>query len=1244
MSVNRCYSEKKNGFDVEARSLFSSLHDLLEIKNLTHVRYLCRYDAEGLAPETYEKAKGIVFSEPMADVCYDEDFPRPEGAHTILAVEPLPGQFDQRADSCEQCIQLLTGGERPTVAAAKIYVLEGELTAEDMDKIRGYLINPVDTREASMDKPATLKVEYAIPTSVASVVGFTHMDESALSDLLHHMGLAMDLDDLKFLQTYFRDTEKRDPTITEVRMVDTYWSDHCRHTTFLTQIDDVKFEDQMVQDAFDRYMAARVEVYGEEKAAKRPVTLMDMGTIAAKVLKKRGYLKNIDESEEINACSIKVKALVNGHYEDWLLMFKNETHNHPTEIEPFGGAATCLGGAIRDPLSGRSYVYQAMRVTGAGDPTVPLSETLEHKLPQRKLCQTAAAGYSSYGNQIGLATGLVHEIYHPGYVAKRMEIGAVVGAAPLENVIREVPEPGDIVILLGGKTGRDGCGGATGSSKKHTEESLETCGAEVQKGNPPEERKIQRLFRDGNVTRMIRRCNDFGAGGVSVAIGELADGLSIDLNAVPKKYNGLDGTELAISESQERMAVVVAKEDAEKFIAAANRENLEATVVAEVTAEPRLVMRWNGNIICDIKRKFLNSNGAEKHMDVRVPARRVAPCKVPEGTLEEKLTALMSDLNTCSKKGLSERFDSTIGAGTVLMPFGGRTQLTPVQAMAAKLPVPHGETKTCSGMAWGYNPFIAEQSEYHSAYLAVTESVSKLVATGFSAKNAYLTFQEYFERLGADPTRWGRPMASLLGALDAQVELGVAAIGGKDSMSGSFENIDVPPTLVSFAVAAGNTDNVVSPEFKLPGSKLVLLSPAMRDGLLPNAGSLKLLWAQVETLIKEKKVLSAYTPSMGGLAEALFKMGLGNRLGVRFAPGFDAAKLFGYAYGSFVLELAEDIDVGTPIGETTARYVWELNGETADLAKVQEAYEAKLEPVLPYRTAEAAGPAQEAPALKYEALNRVAPKVGTAKPRVLIPVFPGTNCEYDSARAMERAGAEPEVFVINNLTPAHVAESVAAVKELIGRSQMIFLPGGFSGGDEPEGSAKFITAFFRNPAITEAVRGLLQKRDGLMLGICNGFQALIKLGLVPFGDIVETDDTCPTLTFNTIGRHQSMLVRTRVASNLSPWLQYTKPGDVHTVAVSHGEGRFVAGTETLDRLVKNGQIATQYVDLSGKPTMDVRHNPNGSYYAVEGITSPDGRVLGKMGHSERSGDNLYKNVDGNKYQKLFEGGVDYFKL
>ena len=1238
--VYRVYVEKKAALANEARALLENLRAFLGIESLTGLRLFNRYDLEGISRELFDYTVKTVLSEPQLDIVTDA---LPQG-DAVFAVEYLPGQYDQRADSAAQCVQILSQGERPLVRTARVYALEGKLTDAEIAAIKQYVINPVESREASLELPETLRMEYDIPTTVRTVEGFTAMDSAALDALRDELGLAMDLDDLTFLQRYFRDDERREPTITEIRVVDTYWSDHCRHTTFSTHIDNVEIDDPAIQAAYERYLAARVEVYGEEKAAKRPQTLMDIATIGAKTLKKRGLLPELDESEEINACSIHVTATVDGEAQDWLLMFKNETHNHPTEIEPFGGAATCIGGAIRDPLANRGYVYQAMRVTGAGDPLVPVRDTMPGKLPQRKLVTTAAAGYSSYGNQIGLATGMVDELYHPGYIAKRMEIGAVVGAVPEANVRREQPVPGDVVILLGGRTGRDGCGGATGSSKAHKLESLETCGAEVQKGNAPVERKLQRLFRTKEATRMIKRCNDFGAGGVSVAIGELADGLSIDLNAVPKKYDGLDGTELAISESQERMAVVVAKEDAEKFSAAANRENLEATVVAEVTAEPRLVMRWNGNIICDIKRKFLNSNGAEKHMDVRVPARSVAPCKVPEGTLEEKLTALMSDLNTCSKKGLSERFDSTIGAGTVLMPFGGRTQLTPVQAMAAKLPVPHGETKTCSGMAWGYNPFIAEQSEYHSAYLAVVESVSKLVATGFSAKNAYLTFQEYFERLGADPTRWGRPMASLLGALDAQVELGVAAIGGKDSMSGSFENIDVPPTLVSFAVAAGNTDNVVSPEFKLPGSKLVLLSPAMRDGLLPNAGSLKLLWAQVETLIKEKKVLSAYTPSMGGLAEALFKMGLGNRLGVRFAPGFDAARLFGYAYGSFVLELAEDIDVGTPIGETTARYVWELNGETADLAKVQEAYEAKLEPVQPYPKAEAAGPAQEAPALKYEALNPVAPKVGTAKPRVLIPVFPGTNCEYDSARAMERAGAEPEVFVINNLTPANVAESVAAVKELIGRSQMIFLPGGFSGGDEPEGSAKFITAFFRNPAITEAVRGLLQKRDGLMLGICNGFQALIKLGLVPFGDIVETDDTCPTLTFNTIGRHQSMLVRTRVASNLSPWLQYTKPGDVHTVAVSHGEGRFVAGAETLDRLVKNGQIATQYVDLSGKPTMDVRHNPNGSYYAVEGITSPDGRVLGKMGHSERSGDNLYKNVDGNKYQKLFEGGVDYFKL
>ena len=1234
MSVNRCYSEKKPGFDVEARSLFSSLHDLLEIKNLTHVRYLCRYDAEGLSGETYEKAKGIVFSEPMADVCYDEDFPRPAGAHTVLAVEPLPGQFDQRADSCAQCIQLLTGGERPTVAAAKIYVLEGELTAADMDKIRGYLINPVDTREASMDKPSTLKVEYAIPTSVASVVGFTHMDEAALSDMLHHMGLAMDLDDLKFLQTYFRDTEKRDPTITEVRMVDTYWSDHCRHTTFLTQIDDVKFEDQMVQDAFDRYMAARVEVYGEEKAAKRPVTLMDMGTIAAKVLKKRGYLKNIDESEEINACSIKVKALVNGHYEDWLLMFKNETHNHPTEIEPFGGAATCLGGAIRDPLSGRSYVYQAMRVTGAGDPTAPLSETLEHKLPQRKLCQTAAAGYSSYGNQIGLATGLVHEIYHPGYVAKRMEIGAVVGAAPIENVIREVPEPGDIVILLGGKTGRDGCGGATGSSKKHTEESLETCGAEVQKGNPPEERKIQRLFRDGNVTRMIRRCNDFGAGGVSVAIGELADGLLIDLDKVPKKYDGLDGTELAISESQERMAVVLAPEDVDAFLAAANRENLEATVVAQVTAEPRLRMTWKGVTIVDLSREFLNSNGAEKHTTASVPDDDVKPYEFAGDTVTEKLADMLGNLNICSKQGLSERFDSTIGAATVLMPFGGKYQLTPNQTMVAKLPVLHGTTDTVSGMAYGMHPEILSQSPYEGSYLAVIESVTKLVCAGFDYKQAYLTFQEYFERMGTEPTRWGKPFAALLGALDAQLDLNIAAIGGKDSMSGTFEKMDVPPTLCSFAIAPGKASEVISPEFKEAGHAIRLVSCDPHD-----TAALTANYDAVLSAIRAGKVVSAWALGLGGVAEGLFKMGIGNQIGTRIDDDYDG-NLFAQQIGAMLLECTEDIDFGVKVGDTVPEWVLEYEGERIDLTAMQEIYEGKLDKVFSYR----GHTGETTEKFSYSAETYPVPAVKTVKPLAFIPVFPGTNCEYDTARAVERAGGAAEILVINNLTPEAITQSIAEASRMIARSQMIVLPGGFSGGDEPDGSAKFITAFFRNPAMKDAVHDLLQRRDGLMLGICNGFQALIKLGLVPYGEIIDTSDQCPTLTFNEIGRHQSMLVRTRIASNKSPWLSRCKVDDIHTVAISHGEGRFVGPEALIRQLAANGQIATQYVDLSGAPSMDMRFNPNASYFAIEGITSPDGRVLGKMGHTERSGENLYKNVPGDKYQPLFEGGVDYFRL
>ena len=1236
MSVNRCYSEKKPGFDVEARSLFSSLHDLLEIKNLTHVRYLCRYDAEGLSGETYEKAKGIVFSEPMADVCYDEDFPRPAGAHTVLAVEPLPGQFDQRADSCAQCIQLLTGGERPTVAAAKIYVLEGELTDADMDKIRGYLINPVDTREASMDKPSTLKVEYAIPTSVASVVGFTHMDEAALSDMLHHMGLAMDLDDLKFLQTYFRDTEKRDPTITEVRMVDTYWSDHCRHTTFLTQIDDVKFEDQMVQDAFDRYMAARVEVYGEEKAAKRPVTLMDMGTIAAKVLKKRGYLKNIDESEEINACSIKVKALVNGHYEDWLLMFKNETHNHPTEIEPFGGA-------IRDPLSGRSYVYQAMRVTGAGDPTVPLSETLEHKLPQRKLCQTAAAGYSSYGNQIGLATGLVHEIYHPGYVAKRMEIGAVVGAAPIENVIREVPEPGDIVILLGGKTGRDGCGGATGSSKKHTEESLETCGAEVQKGNPPEERKIQRLFRDGNVTRMIRRCNDFGAGGVSVAIGELADGLDIDLNAVPKKYDGLDGTELAISESQERMAVVVRAKDADAFIAAAAKENIEAVVVATVTDKNRLCMTWNGNTIVDVSRDFLNTNGCSKHVDAEVGALPTPSIScAPAGDSEkEKLLNLASTLGICLERGLVERFDGSIGASSVFMPFGGKYQLTPTQVMAATMPALNGQCETASVMAFGFDPYFTEQNPYLGASAAVIESVSKLVAAGCDFETAYLTFQEYFERLGKDPKRFGKPLSALLGAYTAQENLCLAAIGGKDSMSGSFDDMDVPPTLVSFAIAPQDASRLISPEFKEAGHPVYFFdAPYNQDGT-PDYVTMKHVWNEVANLIASGKAVSAWSLTTGGIAEGIAKMSLGNKIGFAVDEGFPTDALYMKNFGGILVEASCELPAQWYVGQTTADETITIAGEKIAIDELTAAFEGKLESVFPTK---AAASDEHLTKVSFTERNASAPAVKSAKPLAVIPVFPGTNCEYDTARAIENAGGAAEIVVVRNFSADALRESAEQLESAIRRAQMVILPGGFSGGDEPDGSGKFIASFLRDAGIKDSIHELLRQRDGLMLGICNGFQALIKLGLVPYGEIRDemTGDD-PTLTFNLIGRHQSRYATTRVASVKSPWLSSCNVGDLHSIAFSHGEGRFVAPQHVIDELVKNGQVAFQYTDLQGEPSMDIAWNPNGSMCAIEGITSPDGRVLGKMGHTERYSPFVGKNIYGEKYQPLFANGVKYFK-
>ena len=1243
MAVLRCYTEKRKGFDSASQSLCSSMRELLEIPALTYVRELCRYDVEGIDAETYAKAKNIVFSEPMVDDCYDEQYPMPEGDCRILAVEPLPGQYDQRSDSCAQCIQLMTQGERPKVAAAHIYVLGGKLTDEELDKIRGYLINPVDSREASAAKPETLEANYAIPTEVDTVEGFISMDAAALEQMRTSLGLAMELDDLQFLQSYFAGEEKRDPTITEVRMIDTYWSDHCRHTTFLTEIDESTIDDQMVLDAYNRYLAGRVEVYGEEKAAKRPVTLMDIGTIAGKVLKKRGCLPNLDESEEINACSIRINATVDGKKEPWLLMFKNETHNHPTEIEPFGGAATCLGGAIRDPLSGRSYVYQAMRVTGAGDPTVPLSETLEHKLPQRKLCTTAAAGYSSYGNQIGLATGLVHEIYHPGYVAKRMEIGAVVGAAPIENVIREVPDPGDIVILLGGRTGRDGCGGATGSSKSHTTESLETCGAEVQKGNPPEERKIQRLFRNPEATRMIRRCNDFGAGGVSVAIGELADGLDINLNAVPKKYDGLDGTELAISESQERMAVVVAKENVEKFIEMANEENIEATVVAVVTDTNRLRMTWNGNTIVDVSRDFLNTNGASKHTKAHVSSLPTPSIEVPtEGAnLKEKILNLSSKLNICLERGLTERFDGSIGASSVFMPYGGKNQLTPTQVMAATLPTA-GQCSTASVMGFGFDPYYMEQNPYLGASSSVIESMARLVAAGCDYNTAYLTFQEYFEHLNRDPEKFGTPLAALLGAYDAQIMLGRAAIGGKDSMSGTYDDMHVPPTLVSFAIAPEEADNLVSPEFKQAGHPVYFLDATYFMDGSPDYAAIRNTWETVQALIARGKVAASWALSAGGIAEGIVKMSVGNDIGFTFAPTFTPDGLFLKNYGGILIEATEELE-NMPlwlIGMTTDKPEIDAFGEIIPLADLKQSLEGTLESVFPTR-ADASDDKLVKPA--YTERNTKAPAVKTARPAAVIPVFPGTNCEYDTAKAVETAGGEAKIVVVRNLSHDALMRSAEELEQAIRGSQMMILPGGFSGGDEPDGSGKFIASFLRAPAIKDAVHDLLNNRDGLMLGICNGFQALIKLGLVPYGEIRDLDDTCPTLTYNLIGRHQSRYVQTRVASVKSPWLSSCEVGDVHSIAISHGEGRFVAPQAEIDRLVANGQVAFQYVDFNGEPSMDIAFNPNGSMCAIEGITSPDGRVLGKMGHTERYTKYVGQNIFGEKYQPIFENGVKYFK-
>ena len=1226
--VYRVYVEKKAGQTHEADGLLKEVKEFLQIKGLSSVRVLNRYDVEKIDNELFRYAVNTVFSEPQVDnVSYEV----PIGS-VVFAVEPLPGQFDQRADSAAQCIQILSQGERPLVRTARVYVLEGDLSEEDIAAIRKHVINPVECREANLGMPETLELEVTIPETVATVEGFVDMNSEQLADMVKSLGLAMDLDDITFCQSYFK-TENRNPTITEIRMIDTYWSDHCRHTTFMTTIDDVKFEDALLQETYDAYIATRKEL-----GRTKPINLMDIGTLAGKYLRKNGFLEKLYESEEINACTVRMTVTVDGEEQPWLLLFKNETHNHPTEIEPFGGAATCIGGAIRDPLASRAYVYAAMRVTGAADPLKPVNETIKGKLPQRKIVTTAAAGYSSYGNQIGLATGMVDEIYHPGYAAKRMEIGAVIGAVHEDHSKPDYPAPGDKVILLGGKTGRDGCGGATGSSKSHTVESLGTCGAEVQKGNAPEERKLQRLFRNGEAAVMIKRCNDFGAGGVSVAIGELADGLEIDLNKVPKKYEGLDGTELAISESQERMAIVVAAENVARFLELAEKENLEATVVATVTEEARLKMFWNGQTICDINREFLNSNGAEKHVNVEIAAAQDFKPAV-EGSFTENMNRIATDLNTCSKRGLSERFDATIGAGTVLMPFGGVHQQTPIQAMVHKISLEKGHTDDCSVMSWGYNPFITEKSPYHGAYLAVVESAAKLVAAGAKFEDVYLTFQEYFLRVGKDAKRWGQPTAALLGAFKAQMDLKIAAIGGKDSMSGTFEDIDVPPTLVSFAVTTEKIPNIISNEFKAGGHKLVLLQPAYDENGLPVADSLIANFAAVTEAMRAGKVFAAYTPGVGGIGEAVMKMSFGNAVGAKL-ENISVAELFGYNYGAFVLEVAEDLQLGKVIGATTDAAEISLNGETVCLKDLQKAYEDKLESVYSCNIPDADTPIET---VSTPEKTRVAPAIKVAKPKVLIPVFPGTNCEYDSARAVADAGAEPEIFVVKNRSAEAIARSVDEFANKIKESQMIFVPGGFSGGDEPDGSGKFITAFFRNAAIKEEVTRLLENRDGLMCGICNGFQALIKLGLVPYGKIIDTDENCPTLTFNVIGRHQSRIVRTRVASNNSPWLANTNVGDIYNVAISHGEGRFYASEELARQLIANGQVATQYVDLEGNATADVRFNPNGSIFAIEGITSPDGRVFGKMGHSERIGEGLYKNVPGNYDIRMFEAAVKYFK-
>lgn len=1225
------FVEKKEEFASEAKSLLSDCHTFLGIKNLEKIRIINRYYVENINKASFEYSIKTIFSEPQLDIVSEI---LNVDTSLVFAVEALPGQFDQRADSAMQCIQIISNGQIPTVNFAKIFCLYGDISKEDINKIKKYVINPVESREASLDTPKSIITHYESGKAVEVIENFIDFDDKQLEEFHKKLSLAMDINDLMMCRDYFK-AEKRNPTITEIRVIDTYWSDHCRHTTFNTIIDDVKFEDKLIENTYNQYLKLR-----DELNIKKPITLMDIGTISSKYFKKNGILKNLDESEEVNACTVKIDVNLDGKKEPYLLLFKNETHNHPTEIEPFGGAATCIGGAIRDPLSGRAYVYAAMRVTGVGNPLTSIDKTIVGKLPQRKIVTGATAGYSSYGNQVGVTTGLVDEIYHDGYLAKHMEIGAVIAAAPEKNVVREKPKSGDVVILLGGATGRDGIGGATGSSKSHDENSVETCGAQVQKGNAPQERKIQRLFRNEEACRMIKRCNDFGAGGVAVAIGELTDGLDIKLNAIPKKYEGLDATELAISESQERMAVVVQSKDKDRFLELAAEENIQATVVATVKEDPYLTMYYNDTKVVDISRSFLDTNGAEKHIKITTESPKFLEEK-KSYNFKEDYIKMLSDLNICSKRGLNERFDSNIGANTVLLPFGGKNQLSPIQAMVHKVSVEKGDSSTCSIMSYGYNPFISEKSPFHGAYMAVVDSLCKIVAVGGGYNNIFLSFQEYFENLEKDEKRWGKPLSSLLGAFKAQMDYRVAAIGGKDSMSGTFENLTVPPTLVSFAVTTQEIDKIISPEFKKSGNAVYFIKAEFDDNYLPKSENLREVFYKISKLIEEKKIISAYAVGMGGVAEAIYKMSIGNYLGFEFNENLSLQEIFAQNFASFLVEVEEDIEIGVKIGKIVETPNISYKNEIISLDELSKGYEEKLESIYSCNINQSNNEEMKSP--EYKVSKWSSAKFKVAKPKFVIPVFPGTNCEYDTAKAVEKAGGTAEIFVIKNLNTDMIKKSIEDFAKTINTAQVILIPGGFSAGDEPDGSAKFITAFFRNELIKETVTEFLDKKGNLMAGICNGFQALIKLGLLPYGKIIDTNEKSPTLTYNKIGRHQAMIVRTKLISNKSPWFSQAEIGKVYNVPISHGEGRFIASDDEIQELFKNGQVATQYVDFDGNPTDKIKFNPNGSMYAIESITSFDGRIIGKMGHSERIGYGLYKNLPGDYDMKLFESAVKYFK-